>query len=227
MEYLVLHSYINLGKQTNKSWRDVFKVLGVKNIILLLVLLLSSSFSIVFGILYTKYSLFFYINMIVEIITVVIILVYTQRENIINSNTDIKRQYERYDEVKKWLEDIGFKEKNQIKQLCHRCEKEILDYKEKDNKRKSYIDKIFNFFLIPFFAALLTWLFGLNNDIQLQLKLAIEIGVIGIVLYIFAHGFLAILAPIIDNDYIQMQKMIKDIQGVLDKNFIIDNEDII
>lgn len=227
MEYLVLHSYMNFGKQIDKGWKNFFKELGIKKTILLLILLVSTCSSFVFSFLYNKYPKIFYISILAEIIIGIFMSIFEQREVYINSNTDLKRQNERYDEVKKWLGSIGFKEKNQIKQLCRRCEYEVKNYRDKDDKRKKFIDKVFSFFLIPIFAAFISWILGEKNNFSIQMILVIEIGGIGIALYIFVHYILFILSPILDREYIQMCKLIKDIQGVLDRKFIISNEDII
>lgn len=228
MEYIVLNSYIKLKKQTQKGLKEVIQILGKLNTFLFLLMSISAITSILFIFLPSKHRVIIsYICIVVEIICVVIISITTQRERVLNSSEDIKAQDDKYDTVKEWLEKIGFIEKNQIKQLYRRCEIEVEGNNERSLRRKVFIDKIFNLFLIPIFGAVLSWVFDLKADPGDSMAMVIVIGMIGVVLYLSAHGLLNYLTPIIDRQNIKMYKMVKDIQGVLDRKFSIENEDIV
>lgn len=224
MEYLVLNSYINLEKNKH-NWKTILKKIPRPKIVCFLIMLISACCTVVFAL--RGEVLLEFISFAIEIILAVIMTVIIQRECVINSNRDIKKQNDRYDEIKEWLKSIGFEEKNQIKQLCRRCEMEIESHKEKEGKREKFLDNLFNFFLIPIFVAVISWIFNMEGSMSEQIEIVTKVGIIGIVLYVLIYGALDFFSPFIDNKYIKMYEMIKDIQGVLDRKFIIENEDIV
>ena len=67
----------------------------------------------------------------------------------------------------------------------------------------------------------------MEGSISEQIEIVTIVGTIGIVLYVLIYGTLDLFNPFIDKKYIKMYEMIKDIQGVLDRKFIIENEDIV
>lgn len=224
MEYLVLNSYINLEKNKH-NWKTILKKIPRPKIVCFLIMLISACCTVVFAL--QGEVLLEFISFAIEIIFAGIMTVIIQKECVINSNRDIKKQNDRYDEIKEWLKSIGFEEKNQIKQLCRRCEVEIESHKEKESKREKFLDKLFDFFLVPFFVAVISWIFNMEGSISEQIEIVTIVGTIGIVLYVLIYGTLDLFNPFIDKKYIKMYEMIKDIQGVLDRKFIIENEDIV
>ena len=232
MEYLVLGSYIEFEKKVKtgwiEGWKKVFSVLGIFNTILFLIMILSASTSFLFLFLPSKHrTIIACVCILIEFISVVIISFTTQGKAVLKQSADIKKLDTKYDSIKEWLESIGFKEKNQIKQLCRRCEIEVEKNNEKKLERKKFRDRIFNIFLFPMFIAILAWIFDLKFDLADRMMIAIWIAMIGIVLDLLVYGVLYYLMPIIDRENIKMYKMVKDIQGVLDRKFPIENEDIV
>ncbi|GAA0794490.1 hypothetical protein GCM10008910_11540 [Faecalicatena orotica] len=224
MEYLVLNSYINLEKNKH-NWKTILKKIPRPKIVCFLIMLISACCTVAFAL--QGEVLLEFISFAIEIIFAVIMTVIIQKECVINSNRDIKKQNDRYDEIKEWLKSIGFEEKNQIKQLCRRCEVEIESHKEKESKREKFLDKLFDFFLIPIFVAVISWIFNMEGSMSEQIEIVTKVGIIGIVLYVLLYVALDFFSPFIDKKYIKMYEMIKDIQGVLDRKFIIENEDIV
>lgn len=227
MEYLVLNSYIEFKQSAQKGWGKQFKSLGTFKIILLIIILGSAVFALVFLFIQSKFSpIIVFISTIIEGLCALLLSNALTKEDVLRSKERMQQRDEKYDEIKNWLKDIGYKEKNQIKQLCHRCETEMSKNNEKVMQHIAFIDKIFSFFLVPLYVAIIYWAFGLRDITSNQIIIVFTVVMVIISLYILTYVYLTTIQPILDSRYVKMNAMINDIHGVLDRKFTIEDGDI-
>jgi hypothetical protein len=143
-----------------------------------------------------------------------------------NSEQNIEKLDKKYEDTINWLNGLGLNDKYKIKQLCNRCKQEIEQNKQGEGKFRQFIDRIFTLFLIPIYAAIVTLAIQQSTNITDQMMSLIIIGIAGIILYILIFGVINFLLPIINSEYVEMDKMVKLLQGVLDRKYEIVETDI-
>lgn len=228
MEYAVLYDYIKNQKDTRINWIAILKSLGIFKLILLVVVILSCLNSIIMLFIDSKITNpILFVSILSELLSVLVLNFVGQKESVSKSKEGIEKLDQKFDEIKDWLESIGFVDKKQIKQLCNRCNQEILRNKEKNNQFKQSVDRLFTLFLIPIFVASVSWVLGLVVNIPDRIALVIMIGFLGIILYILIFGLIGFFQPLIDSNYEKMSKMVKEIQGMLDRKFPVEDSDLL
>lgn len=232
MEFAVLYDYLKNQKVARKNWSNILKTIGLLKLTLLIIMLVSGLCSAVMLFVNPKITNpILIISILVELLSVIVLNIVGQKENILNSKEGIEKLDLKFDEIKDWLASIGYVDKREIKQLCNRCTQTILRNKENNDHFKRFIDKLFTFFLIPIFVASISWILGLDTSvpehIPERIALAITIGLFGMISYILIFGLVEFFQPIIDSDYEKMSRMVKNIQGMLDRKFPIEDSDIV
>lgn len=226
MEYLVLDSYMNLKKQSKVKWKQALKTLDKNQLFSLIMILAIAVFSIS--------SLFFdsisdtvsLIAVILEIVCVIFISRSIDKSDIENSATNIEKLDNEYEDVKLWLNNLGYVNKYQIMQLCNRCRLEIEKIKNQNIEKSRFVNKIICTCLIPVSLVLLSRLLELDNDIMNLISVVFSLSIIWITLYLALFGAIKIINKLRNHNYYKMCNMVRDIQGMLDRKYPISKEDI-
>lgn len=225
MEYFILNSYLKRKNENRKTFVEAFKLLSKVELILFFTMLISAMISLVFLFIRIENGLL-YICILLELMSVSILYFIQHRKDINNSEQNIEKMDKKYEDTINWLNGLGFNDKCKIKQLCNRCKQEIEQNKQGEEKFRQFIDKIFTLFLIPIYAAIVTLAIQQSTNISDQMMSLIIIGIAGIILYILIFGLINFLLPIINSEYVEMDKMVKLLQGVLDRKYEIVETDI-
>ena len=155
------------------------------------------------------------LGIVLELTSVILLSTFMQKDEIERSSNDIKELDKKYDEIKNWLSEMGYHDKNQIKQLCNRCKNAIDKNEMANEKRKKFIDRITNLIFVPLYASFISKIIGVSGNIDEIIALTIMIGTIVIIIYIAVFGIMEILNPLINSTYIEMDNMLNVIQGML------------
>jgi len=214
-----------MKNENRKTFIEAFKLLSKVEVILFFVMLISAMTSLLFLVIRIQNWLL-YTCILLEVISVSILYFIQHRKDINNSEQNIEKMDKRYKDALNWLNNLGFRDKYQIKQLCNRCEQEIQKNKQGEEKFRQFIDKIFTLFLIPIYAAIVTLAIQQSANITDQTVSLIIIAIAGIIIYILVFGLINFLFPIINSEYVEMDKMLKLLQGILDRQFEIVETDI-
>lgn len=222
MVYSILDNYIY---KFNKSRKINIKEIGTVNIILFLLILISAVVACI-SIFTFRYFLWWIIPTFLEIVSCIIFGYRMQRFYCKNSLENISKKSEHYEEIKKWLEDLKYTDKNQIRLLCWRCRAEISRNNSIEKKHTKFIDRIFSLILIPISIAIITCIVEDSADLTNKLNEVIIIAAITLVLYVLIHGLIEFIKPLSNRTYIRMNEMVSEIQGMIDRKFSVDNDDI-
>lgn len=227
MQYLVLNSYLKMKEDEKNSWKTFIKNLNLIEKILIITMFSSGIISI-FLLLYKKekYISFAYIGILIELLSVLLLSYLSEKERIKKSSDNIKKQDEKYSQIRTWLKDIGYTEKNQIKLLIIRCKSRIEKNDIINEKRKKIIDKTINVTLIPLLAAFVSNVFGKVGNLNEMVVLVILLSLIIIIIIITIAGIFISISPFINKTYIDMMNMVDMIEGMLDREFPVTDDDI-
>lgn len=228
MEYLILNAFLKLKKQQRINWKSFLKEMRLLYKILFTTMILGAILSII-SLLYknNKWGLTVPIlGIILELTSVILLSIFMQKDEIERSSNDIKELDKKYEEIKNWLSEMGYHNKNQIKQLCNRCKNAIDKNKMANGKRKKFLDKITNLIFVPLYASFISKLLGVPGNIDEIIALTLMIGVFVIIIYIAIFGIMEIFNPLINSTYIEMDNMLNMIQGMLDRKFPVTDDDI-
>lgn len=228
MEYLILNAYLKLKKQQKINWKNFLKEMRLLYKILFAMMIVGAIISIV-SLLYKNqrwHLVMPTLGIVLELTSVILLSIFMQKDEIERSSNDIKELDKKYDEIKNWLSEMGYHDKNQIKQLCNRCKNAIDKNEMANEKRKKFIDKITNLIFVPLYASFISKIIGVSGNIDEIIALTIMIGTIVIIIYIAVFGIMEILNPLINSTYIEMDNMLNVIQGMLDRKFQVTDDDI-
>lgn len=225
MEYFILNSYLKRKNDNKKTFVNALKLLSKVELILFFTMLISAMISLVFLFIRIENGLL-YICILLELMSVSILYFIQHRKDKNNSEQNIEKLDKKYEDTINWLNGLGLNDKYKIKQLCNRCKQEIEQNKQGEEKFRQFIDRIFTLFLIPIYAAIVTLAIQQSTNITDQMMSLIIIGIAGIILYILIFGVINFLLPIINSEYVEMDKMVKLLQGVLDRKYEIVETDI-
>lgn len=228
MEYLILNAYLKLKKQQKINWKNFLKEMRLLYKILFAMMIVGAIISIV-SLLYKNqrwHLVMPILGIVLELTSVILLSIFMQKDEIERSSNDIKELDKKYDEIKNWLSEMGYHDKNQIKQLCNRCKNAIDKNEMANEKRKKFIDKITNLIFVPLYASFISKIIGVSGNIDEIIALTIMIGTIVIIIYIAVFGIMEILNPLINSTYIEMENMLNVIQGMLDRKFQVTDDDI-
>lgn len=228
MEYLILNAYLKLKKQQKINWKNFLKEMRLLYKILFAMMIVGAIISII-SLLYKNqrwHLVMPILGIVLELTSVILLSIFMQKDEIERSSNDIKELDKKYDEIKNWLSEMGYHDKNQIKQLCNRCKNAIDKNEMANEKRKKFIDKITNLIFVPLYASFISKIIGVSGNIDEIIALTIMIGTIVIIIYIAVFGIMEILNPLINSTYIEMDNMLNVIQGMLDRKFQVTDDDI-
>lgn len=228
MEYLILNAYLKLKKQQKINWKNFLKEMRLLYKILFAMMIVGAIISII-SLLYKNqrwHLVMPILGIVLELTSVILLSIFMQKDEIERSSNDIKELDKKYDEIKNWLSEMGYHDKNQIKQLCNRCKNAIDKNEMANEKRKKFIDKITNLIFVPLYASFISKIIGVSGNIDEIIALTIMIGNIVIIIYIAVFGIMEILNPLINSTYIEMDNMLNVIQGMLDRKFQVTDDDI-
>lgn len=228
MEYLILNAYLKLKKQQKINWKNFLKEMRLLYKILFAMMIVGAIISII-SLLYKNqrwHLVMPILGIVLELTSVILLSIFMQKDEIERSSNDIKELDKKYDEIKDWLSEMGYHDKNQIKQLCNRCKNAIDKNEMANEKRKKFIDKITNLIFVPLYASFISKIIGVSGNIDEIIALTIMIGSIVIIIYIAVFGIMEILNPLINSTYIEMDNMLNVIQGMLDRKFQVTDDDI-
>lgn len=231
MEYLVLNSYLKFMDENKTGWISFIKSMRPLHKTLFFTMILSALCSAILSFISIRNSniiirIIMLSGVLIEFISVLVIGKTVDKESIQKSKESIEKRDNHYDKLILWLKGIGYTEKNQIMMICQRCRIEVHNNDSRNIKRVKFIDQVFTLFFIPIYAAIISWLFGLGGESNETIANIIVTGFVGIVLYIGTFGLNEFFKPFTDSTYIKMSKMVRDIQGMLDRKFQISDDDV-
>lgn len=227
MQYLVLNSYLKMKKEEKDSWKTFHKNMNLRERALMYIMVLSAIFSLVF--LFYKngqHILLAYSGILVELLAVFLLSISFKKNNIKKSSENIKKLDDEYKQIKTWLNEIGYYEKNQIKLLCIRC-KNLIEKNEINNKRRNRLmEKIANFALVPLFTVFISNVFGIISNLDEMIISTILISISIVIIYIAIVGLIILFSPFLNKTYIDMENMVNMIEGMVDREFDVTDDDI-
>lgn len=226
MERLILNSYLEIKGRKEQKISDVMKEMSMFRRIAFYALLVSGITSIIIILFFPVKIKFAYVGILIETICL-IIMKSQERIDIKNHKIRIREKDEEYVEMLRWLKEIKYSEKNQIKQLCFRCEKFIEEERREKEKFEKVMDKIFTVCLAPVFLAVINWTFNLDGKANEHLMMVFFLTMVVIAVYMIFIGVTKGLQEIIYSTQQSMQYMVEDLHGVLDRCFEIEDNDII
>lgn len=228
MEYLILNTYLKFKKQRRINWKSFLKEMRSSYKVLFAMMVIGAIISII-SLLCKNESdnlVMPILGIILELTSVILLSIFMQKDEIEKSSNDIKELDKKHDEIKNWLSEMGYSDKNQIKQLCNRCKNAIDKNRLANEKRKKFLDKITNLIFVPLYASFISKVLGVTGNIDEIIALTLMIGVIVIIIYIAIFGIMEIFNPLINSTYIEMDNMLNMIQGMLDRKFPVTDDDI-
>ena len=208
-------------RSREKSWGDFFKRKNRLYIMLFIILTVLLIITIIIGIPLDS-SIFFYVLVILDLVGIIVFNLYDNLDMQRNSRNNLKSLDEESKELLKWLIDVGYGEKNKIKQVCVRCQKYIKEKEEEKKKLKNIVNKAFSILIVPMGLKDLEDLIR-NAGFQEIIQFLINIFFI----YLLIHIIVKYLQEYRYRNLKGMKKMLNNLQNVLDRNFPIENEDII
>ena len=232
MIYIILNSYKKFKKENKKSLKNWIRDLKKSHKIFLTLFILLGIFSISMILCWlksqkSKYLVASELGVVFLLLCDFILIVNMNKNEIETSNDALIRTYKYYDEVLEWLKMIEYSKKNQIKQLCRQCEN-IIEKKELEKeKAKKYIDKIFIVFIAPALLVIISWILEGEGWAEECLIFVIALIVIGCIVYIMIMRIINEFLDFIYSDKKDLQQMANDLQGVLDRCFEIEENDIV
>lgn len=217
MEYLVLKKYLEFKQEKKRTFKAVLKKMPVKNKIALIILLISFILFIIFYAI--KNVKFLLCSCFIGILSAIYLNVSQNHLNIQQSQENIEAKDTYYENLQKILAEIGYTTRNQVAQLCCRCEVIIEKEKEREKEEINLVDKVFSAIIFPIGVTSLSFIFQSvdNNTLQVQ-------GLVILVLVILLYLAIRYLAkeiggiPMIKYD---MCSMVEDLHGILDRKFLI------
>ena len=111
--------------------------------------------------------------------------------------------------------------------MCKRCEKIADGLKEQKRLEQKKIDKVFAVLIVPFCLLLISWSFQQNGEPIDTIVLAAEVAVALGAIYIFVMVVLDMLFALTYYRELNMNSLVHDLHGVLDRCFIIEENDIV
>ncbi len=222
MEYLVLQSYLEFKLREIK---DIVKEIGKVGIEVLIAL-------IAFAIMMVPSALNYdnairNIGLVGAIMSCIILKVMRDIKDIINSKLNIRKKDEQYVEMIEWLKEIKYTKKEQIKQLCYRCE-QIVEKNEKKQKATRDVVKKFVFtFNIPIVLAIAQYILTLEGDELLKFEIIIIIMLYRTGIFLIEIGAVKALRRLFSIRQQGMEKMVEDLYGILDRYFPVEEKDLI
>ena len=117
MEYLILNAYLKLKKQQKINWKNFLKEMRLLYKILFAMMIVGAIISII-SLLYKNqrwHLVMPILGIVLELTSVILLSIFMQKDEIERSSNDIKELDKKYDEIKNWLSEMGYHDKNQIK----------------------------------------------------------------------------------------------------------------
>lgn len=224
MEERVLHGYLDFRKRSRKNAREILRKLGFGNKIAFVIVCLAPFVMLLSVLLKTKTLEITIIAFLIEVVCLLFIQKNMQKISCENSIEKLEELDVRYKDTLEWLKTIGYGEKNQIKQLCRRCENLL---EKREQKKKDNEDKLFKMIVVPTYLALVAGVLTASDDIIVNV--AIVIILMGALMwsYIIINDMKATISEIWDNSQEDLKDMVDDLHGVLDRCFVVEEEDII
>lgn len=215
MEEYILADYYRKFLEQEKPYNDMKKCL---RIILFCIIVLSAagSFYILF---FVNNNHILLVSVLVEVIaTIILSKIDYKEEKLYQKSKKIIQMDNHYDEVKRWLFDLRYRDKSQVKQLCCRCEAIAEKNKESYNEVKGTIDKAAAIFLAPALLYALEHEFEVKKSIWLHFQEFCTFFILFALSYLIMYMCLKVYYNNIKNA--SLKKLIQDLHGVLDRTFI-------
>lgn len=227
-EYIILNSYRkNVVKSQNKKFFDN-KTFFEK------ILFLTFALLIFLFIIYFLYSgsnsdkdlIIFKTIAIPLIIDSILILHFTRKRDVIDSDEDFNSIKDHYENVNDWLIKTEFDKKQKIIKLCQRCNLLIKKIEYEQIETIMSFRNLFGIIVVPTYLAILTKMLNNIELTQIVLNSVAFMTILIGVIYFTGKVIIKEIKPYFDTNYRDMVKMRNDIRGVLDTKFNITNEDI-
>lgn len=214
MEQVFLYSYLKYQKENNKTkWKNL-KIIPwyLKSLILISIIILISSFVLLFNDLKTY-------GLIAEMIALAIIIVaYLLSENfmILQSDVKLNNYISSRKELKNWLNDINIKNEDSIKLLINRLKESISKKEEIKKTSAARWDKWMQVLIIPIILSILTTIIASQKDINQIIAYVLSI----LLMCGSFYGIFFILKTIYNTFFnrrlAQMHFFVDDLQSILD-----------
>lgn len=225
MEYLVLQSYLEFKGKNKRKVKDIIEEIGKVGIGAVIALIVSGIIGVI-NALNNNYIIV-YIGIFFEILSDVVILEIVEERDRENSKLNIKKKDEEYAQIVKWLKEIKYTRKEQIKQLCYRCELVIEKNKKKEKEERKRVEKFMFAFAIPMVLHILKWMLEMKGNASMKLALVIVIMLLVMAAYFFILGIAGALHIIFSRRQQGMENMVEDLHGILDRCFPVEEKDLI
>lgn len=224
MEYLVLNSYLEFRKNNSPKIGNTLKEMKMSHKVVIVLIIVLIVVAGVFNNMNRKE-----VETILLTIIFLLFLYISKSQSMLDielSTEKLEQKDNDYMKIKIWLESIGFVEKNQIKQLCNRCEK-IIEKKERQQENlEKRVDQVFAALFFPAWLALIAWFLGLDNGtVDIYVRVIVMV-IFAVIIYVGSTCLIREINEIGNGTKNDMQRMINDLHGVLDRKFEIEESDL-
>ncbi len=144
-------------------------------------------------------------------------------------DTRIEERKSRLQELDIWLKNMGVKEKNDIKQLRNKLQRDINEKQKSIDKVETIIFKIFELICVPVILAFFSYILQLADfEITEKVTVCAVVLVYSILVVVSVLFFVyTVITEIIKNQQHNYKMFADDLQDVLDTQYEIKNEDIL
>lgn len=234
MESAILNSYWKVFHEEKvKNYKEMLRRMDMIEKVLFLMTLLFGFVALIVDMLIAFKVVQSLIGVIIMLLSMIVEFLGIIASNRYSVEKSIKRVFQEvrdikagFSEVYKWLKEIGFVKKAEIKQLTFRCERLLEEWeKEKKNSRDN-VEKVVTLFYIPTLLAIVSWILSWNDgkqDVGEFVLFVIMITTFGAAIYFIIWGILDVIEKISYSNLKKLKYMLRDFNGVLDYCF--DSED--
>lgn len=229
MDYNVFKAYKEWRHEIGQNnIKEFFSTYRIQKIILLVVFTISGLVAFVFSVLniiklkdniiILQYKL--YIALAIYIISFIVLYISVM----FSLKSGAAKNKENAQILQQKLNELGYKTKNQLQQLCNRLDEKCKKKNEEIQRVQKVIDNIFFAAIIPVVLPILQYFIDKNFDLFYIIYVSFSVLVLIVIIYVGVLEFFKIY-KIISNVNI-IENTIDDIHYILDHFFTVDDNDV-
>lgn len=215
MDEIVFYSYLEFQKNYRiPIWKRICKI-PVSAFIVICIALLSIICSITFSLIPSTKG-YAWIALICEVVTSLVLYVYTEQYQIKNSASSLNEYRNYCTELAKWLELQSITTKDDLKILQQRLSERIERNSNEHKEQRARIDKWMQVLAIPIVLSIISGIIASRTDLSEIFQTVFIIVFVFSMIYCMISIFNNVRWFPTKKKYAQMQRFIDDLQAILD-----------